>query len=232
MPSRERAQAAIRGGIVLVSGSVATKPARLVDPGEPITFLEAPHPYVSRGGEKLAGALEGLGVEPGGMRCLDVGSSTGGFTDCLLQRGASEVVACDVGRGQLDARLREDPRVSVLERTDVRELDPEALGAFDLVVCDLSFISLRTVLPHLAALAGRGRLLVLVKPQFEVGRDRVGKGGVVRDPELRAEAVDRVVRRAAEHGLRRLDSCESPLAGATGNREVFVLFRPEGIGDA
>lgn len=228
MPSRERAQAVVLQGIVLVSGSVATKPARLVDAGEPIAFLREPPPYVSRGGEKLAGALEKLGIDPEGLRCLDVGSSTGGFTDCLLQRGATEVVACDVGRGQLDAKLRDDPHVRVLERTDVRDLDPQALGHVDLVVCDLSFISLRTVMPHLAALAADAPVLVLVKPQFEVGRGRVGKGGVVRDPGLRSEAVETVVAAAAEHDLAALGSCESPLAGAEGNREVFVLFRREG----
>jgi 23S rRNA (cytidine1920-2'-O)/16S rRNA (cytidine1409-2'-O)-methyltransferase len=184
-------------------------------------------PFVSRGGEKLAGALADLGIDPSGLRCLDVGASTGGFTDCLLRAGAVHVTAVDVGRGQLHERLRQDPRVHALERTHVRDLAPHALpGPVELVVVDVSFISLRHVLPQLRALAPRADLLVLVKPQFEVGRERVGKGGVVRDDALRAEAVAAVVACAEALGLHEAGRAESRLPGPKGNREVFVHLRP------
>jgi len=183
-------------------------------------------PFVSRGGEKLAGALADLGVDPGGLRCLDVGASTGGFTDCLLRAGAAHVTAVDVGRGQLHERLRRDPRIHLLERTHVRELTPEALPApVDLVVVDVSFISLRLVLPHLRALAPGAEVLALVKPQFEVGRGRVGKGGVVRDDALRAEAVAAVAACAEGLGMVVLGQAESRLPGPKGNREVFLHLR-------
>jgi 23S rRNA (cytidine1920-2'-O)/16S rRNA (cytidine1409-2'-O)-methyltransferase len=186
---------------------------------------------VSRGGEKLAGALADLGVEPAGRVCLDVGASTGGFTDCLLQAGARRVVALDVGYGQLHPRLRADPRVAVLERSHARsvavERVREAAGAeIELAVVDVSFISATSVLPRLSELAPRAELVVLVKPQFEVGRERVGKGGVVRDDALRAEAVGRVRQAAAALGYRAAGEAESQLAGPKGNREVFLHLRP------
>ncbi len=187
----------------------------------------APRRFVSRGGEKLAGALEDLGLEPAGRRCLDVGASTGGFTDCLLQAGARAVVAVDVGYGQLHPKLRADPRVRVLERTNARHLEAAALPhPIDLVTVDASFISARLLLPRLVELAPAAELLVLVKPQFEVGRERVGKGGVVREEELRGEAVRAVARSAEELGYEVAGRAESRLAGPRGNREVFLWLRP------
>jgi 23S rRNA (cytidine1920-2'-O)/16S rRNA (cytidine1409-2'-O)-methyltransferase len=231
--TKSRAQARILAGDVRLNDRVVDKPGTLVDANaEPV--LIARSPYVSRGGEKLAGALHALGIDPTGLACADAGASTGGFTDCLLQRGAKSVLALDVGYGQLAAKLRGDPRVDVRERTNVRHF---ALGPdeprFDLVTADVSFISLRVVLPALIDLARPGgQLLLLVKPQFELERGAVGKGGVVRDPELRARAV-REVREAAEAaGLRVLGEAESVLAGPKGNREVFVwLQKPAGTTD-
>ena len=222
--SRSRAQEAVLAGHVLVSGSVAAKPERMVDEAEPIEFVGPRARYVSRGGEKLDPALEAFGIDVRSARCLDVGSSTGGFTDCLLQRGAAHVVALDVGRGQLAWSLRQDERVTVLERTDVRDADPDAIGPVDLVVADLSFISLRTVLPAVTALAGDAPIVALVKPQFEVGKGRVGKGGVVRDASLRAEAVAGVVGTAESLGRRCEQTFESPVPGAEGTLEYFVLL--------
>lgn len=182
--------------------------------------------YVSRGGEKLAGALEDLGVDPRGLRCLDVGASTGGFTDCLLQAGAREVVAVDVGYGQIDPKLRADPRVRVVERTNARHLAPADVGeGIDLGVCDVSFISLRLLLPRLVAVAPRADWLLLVKPQFEVGRERVGKGGVVRDDADRLAAVDQVRRAAEALGLSAVATADSRLEGPSGNREIFLFLR-------
>lgn len=226
--SRTSAREAIESGRVTVSGSTATKPSRMVDPSEPVELTGPPPRYVGRGGLKLERALAAFGIDPSGTRCLDVGSSTGGFTDCLLQHGASEVVAVDVGTGQLDWSLRNDPRVRVLERTDVRDLDAAALGSFDLVVVDVSFISLRTVMPALTALAGAAPVVALVKPQFEVGRKHVGSGGVVRDPSLHTEAVDGVIGAAGAHGLAHVATEESPVTGADGNREFLVLLRRSG----
>lgn len=223
--TKSRAQARILAGDVRLDGKVVDKPGTLVA-ADAQPELIARSPYVSRGGEKLAGALDALGVDPTGLRCADAGASTGGFTDCLLQRGAASVLGLDVGYGQLAAKLRSDPRVEVRERTNVRHF---ALASdaprFDLVTADLSFISLRLVLPALVDLARPGgRLLLLVKPQFELERGAVGKGGVVRDPELRARAV-REVREAAERaGLRVLGEAESVLPGPKGNREVFLLL--------
>jgi 23S rRNA (cytidine1920-2'-O)/16S rRNA (cytidine1409-2'-O)-methyltransferase len=222
LPSRTAAQEAIASGRILVSGSVASKPARMVAPSEPIELTGLPRRYVSRGGEKLEAALDTFGLDMSGLRCLDVGASTGGFTDCLLQRGAAEVVAVDVGRGQLEWSIRQDERVTVIEQTDVRDVDPSAVGDVGLVVADVSFISLRTVLPHIAALAGGAPIVALVKPQFEVGRGRVGKGGIVRDPALHEEAVADVIVRARELGLECRATVPSPILGAEGNREFFV----------
>jgi len=208
----------------LVSGSTATKPERLVDPAEPIELTGAPARFVSRGGEKLDAALDELSIDVKGWKCLDVGSSTGGFTDCLLARGATAVVAIDVGRGQLAWSLRRDERVTVREQTDVREAKAEEIGAVDLACADLSFISLRTVLPFIAELAGPAPILALVKPQFEVGRERVGKGGVVRDPALHQEAVTVVAKAGEQLGLRCSAAFPSALEGAEGNREFFLLM--------
>ncbi len=190
--------------------------------GEPLRF-------VSRGGEKLEGALDELDIAVEGLRCLDLGASTGGFSDCLLQRGAEAVVAVDVGRGQLHEKLRQDPRVENVERTNARELTPERVpGPFDLVVVDLSFIPLRAVLPAVATVAPTAPWLLLVKPQFEVGREQVGKGGVVRDDTLRRAAADDVADRAAALGWREAGRCDSRLPGPKGNREIFLWLRPQG----
>jgi 23S rRNA (cytidine1920-2'-O)/16S rRNA (cytidine1409-2'-O)-methyltransferase len=226
-PTRSQAEALIRAGRVLVDDVPVEKPGTRVGPAARLRLRGETRRFASRGGEKLAGALADLGVDPAGRRCLDLGASTGGFTDCLLQAGAREVVAVDVGYGQLDPRLRRDPRVRVLERTNARSLEASALGGpIDLATLDLAFISVRAVLPRLREIAPAAELLVLVKPQFEVGRGRVGKGGVVRDPQLRAEAV-RAVREAAQAlGYAVAGEAESRLAGPRGNREVFLWLRP------
>lgn len=187
--------------------------------------------FVSRGGEKLAGALEDLGVDPAGASCLDVGASTGGFTDCLLQAGATRVVAVDVGRGQLHAKLRADSRVVVHERTNARELTAQHVGdVVDLIVADVSFISLRLLMPAFVAAAPGAEWLLMVKPQFEVGRERVGKGGVVRDDADRAAAAETVAREAARHGYSLVGQADSRLAGPKGNREIFVRLRARSRG--
>ena len=220
-----RAQAFIAAGEVKLGDRVVDKPGMLV-PADAQPVRKARSRFVSRGGEKLAGAIEALGLEIAGLRCADVGASTGGFTDCLLQHGAAHVLALDVGYGQLAATLRGDPRVAVRERTNLRHfaLEPDD-ERFDLVTVDVSFISLRQLLPRLIALARpAGRLLLMVKPQFELERGAVERGGVVRDPELRARAV-REVREAAEAlGLVALGQADSALAGPKGNREVFLLL--------
>jgi 23S rRNA (cytidine1920-2'-O)/16S rRNA (cytidine1409-2'-O)-methyltransferase len=182
--------------------------------------------FVSRGGDKLAGALSAFGCAVEGRICLDVGASTGGFTDCLLQAGASHVVAVDVGYGQLHPRLREDPRVTVLERTNARHLERDALpDGIGLVTLDASFISARLLLPRLAAVAPEAELLLLVKPQFEVGRGRVGKGGVVRDDALREEAARDVTGAAVDLGYSLAGQADSTVPGPKGNREIFLWLR-------
>ena len=229
--SREQPAALIAAGRVEVRGTRAGKPAAMVDPAEPVRVVETgAEEYVSRGGHKLAGALVAfgpLGLRVEGRRCLDAGASTGGFTDVLLREGAAEVVAVDVGYGHLAWPLRADPRVTVLERQNVRSLTPEAIGGpVDLTVADLSFISLRLVLPALlACTAADGDLVPMVKPQFEVGRDRVGTGGVVRDPAHRAEAVLEVAAAAADLGLGTAGVVASPLVGRSGNVEFFLWLR-------
>jgi 23S rRNA (cytidine1920-2'-O)/16S rRNA (cytidine1409-2'-O)-methyltransferase len=201
-----------------------------VQPSEPIVVRDEPgDDYASRGAHKLAGALDALAVPVAGRRCLDAGASTGGFTDVLLRRGAAHVVAVDVGYGQLDWRLRTDDRVTVLDRTNVRGLTPAAIGGpVDLTVADLSFISLRLVLPALEACTRRqGDMLLMVKPQFEVGRDRLGSGGVVRDPALRAQAVHAVAASAAHDGWGASGVVASPLPGPSGNVEYFLWLRTD-----
>ena len=225
--SRARAQDAVLAGRVLVSGAPATKPDRLVLDSEPIELAGPPPKYVSRGGDKLEAALIEFGIDVRGKRCLDVGSSTGGFTDCLLQHGAVEVVALDVGRGQLAWSLRTDERVVVLERTDVRDASPERVGDVDLVTADVSFISLRTVLPAIARLAPAADVVALVKPQFEVGKRNVPKGGVVLDPVLHTRAVADVVTTAEACGYRCRGAMPSPITGTHGNQEFLVYL--EGI---
>ena len=231
--SREQAAALVADGRVEVRGLVAGKPAAMVDPADPVRLVgDAPPEYASRGGHKLAGALAafaasaafgGLAVE--GRRCLDAGASTGGFTDVLLRAGAREVVAVDVGYGQLAWPLRTDPRVRVLDRQNVRALTPEIIGGpAELTVADLSFISLRLALPALADCTAED-LVPMVKPQFEVGKDRVGAGGVVRDPGLWAEAVTAVTACGAEQGFGVAGVTRSPLPGPAGNIEFFLWLR-------
>ncbi len=231
--SRSRAQSRIRAGEVRIGDRVVDKPGTLVA-ADAVPVLRQKRRFVSRGGEKLAPALDLLGLNPEGLQVVDVGASTGGFTDCLLQRGAKSVLAIDVGYGQLDLRLREDPRVRVLERTNVRHFElPEGEEPFDLLTADLSFISLRLVLPRLIALVRpEGRLLRLVKPQFELQARDVGSGGVVRDAAKRDEAV-RGVREACEAaGLRVQGEVESTVPGPKGNRERFLLLLRTGCQDA
>jgi 23S rRNA (cytidine1920-2'-O)/16S rRNA (cytidine1409-2'-O)-methyltransferase len=229
--SRSRAAAAVLAGHVHVGPgrARAAKPGQLVD-AEVELDVDAPPPYVSRGGVKLANALDALGLEVAGRRALDVGASTGGFTDCLLQRGVSHVVALDVAYGELDWRLRSDERVSVIERANARELTRDALPfAPDLIVVDVSFISLTKVLPAvLECAAERFDCLAMVKPQFEVGRGRVGKGGVVHDPELRREAIAAVAAAARACGASVLGYAPSGLPGPAGNRETFVWLGEAG----
>lgn len=214
-----------------VRGTVASKPATAIDLDTPVLVAEDDgEEWVSRGAHKLLGALAAFqpqGLVVAGRRCLDAGASTGGFTEVLLRNDSAEVVAVDVGYGQLAWSLRTDPRVHVVERTNVRHLEPEMIGGpVGLVVSDLSFISLRMVLAALAACTDpEGDLVLMVKPQFEVGKDRVGPKGVVRDPELRADAVRQVVAAAAELGLTLRDATASPLPGPSGNVEYFVWLR-------
>jgi len=225
-PSRARAQAAVMAGRVRVDGRAVDKPGTGVGE-DAVLDVERPAEFVSRGGVKLANALDALGVDVAGASALDLGASTGGFTDCLLSRGAARVIALDVGYGQLDWRLRQDPRVTVVERTNARHLTPEALPwAPDLVTCDLSFISIGTVWSAVVpCLAPGWRAMVMVKPQFEVGRERVGSGGVVRDPRAREDAVRGVIEVIEATGGRVVGTADSGLPGPKGNREVFVHAR-------
>jgi 23S rRNA (cytidine1920-2'-O)/16S rRNA (cytidine1409-2'-O)-methyltransferase len=227
--TRSRARARILAGDVRLGDRVLDKPGHLVAADAPLELRDRPG-FVSRGGEKLAGALDALRLDPAGLRCVDAGASTGGFTDCLLQRGAQSVLAIDVGYGQLALKLRDDPRVTLLERTNVRHFElPAGTPRFDLVAADLSFISLRLVLPRLADLAAPGgRLLLLVKPQFELERAEVGAGGVVRDAARRRAAVERVRAAGEELGLAYEGDAESVLPGPKGNREVFLLLARPG----
>lgn len=235
--SREQAARAIADGRVSVRGRVAEKSATAVAPDDPLVVrpAEADDPgYASRGGHKLAAALSafaGDGLTVSGRRCLDAGASTGGFTDVLLRAGAGEVVAVDVGYGQLDWRLRTDPRVRVHDRMNVRELTPDVIGGpVAVVVADLSFISLRLVLPALVGCAeSDGDLVLLVKPQFEVGRERLGRGGVVRDPRLREDAVRSVADAAQARGLGAAGVVASPLPGPAGNVEYLLWLRRSAV---
>ncbi len=231
-PSRTRAQALVLAGVVRVDGKRADKAGAAVAEDAAVEVVAADHPWVSRGGVKLAGALDAFGLDPAGRSCLDVGASTGGFTHVLLERGATRVVALDVGRGQLDWSLRTDARVVVMEGVNARFLQPgDVPGPFQLITVDVSFISLRLVLPALAPLlASDGDLVALVKPQFEAGRGQVGKGGVVRDPEVREASIAAVIEAAAAEGLTCAGRVASSLPGPKGNVEELVHLRPGGAG--
>lgn len=222
--SREKAQALILAGQVLVNEQKVAKCGELVSAEVPLRLLGEPPKYVSRGGIKLADALDHFRASPEGKICLDVGASTGGFTDCLLQHGAARVIAVDVGTNQLDWKLRKDPRVTVLEKTNARYLTPMQVGMpVEFLTMDVSFISATMILPILPPLLVlHAEALILVKPQFEVGRGQVGKRGVVRDSRLQQEAVARVSRKLLEVGFHGLASAESCLPGVAGNREFFL----------
>jgi 23S rRNA (cytidine1920-2'-O)/16S rRNA (cytidine1409-2'-O)-methyltransferase len=229
--SRERARALVLAGEVEVNGRPATKSGVSVDESASVTLRAPDHPWVGRGGLKLAHALEAFTLNVAGRHALDIGASTGGFTHVLLERGAARVVAVDVGHGQLDWKLRQDPRVVVLEGVNARYLDPDQLPAdlrrFDVVTIDVSFISLRLILPAVVPLVSdEGRVVALVKPQFEAGRDEVGKGGIVRDPQVHERVINEVADSAHQVGLDRVAIEPSPVTGAEGNREFFLLLAP------
>jgi len=223
-PSRERARALILGGHVTIDGQVVSKAGAPVKPDARIELATPDHPYVGRGGVKLAGALDAFAIDPTGRRALDVGASTGGFTDVLLQRGAASVIALDVGRGQLDWRLRSDPRVLVREGVNARLLAADDVPyRVSLVVIDVAFISLRHILPALPPfLDPAADVVALVKPQFEAGRDEVGKHGIVSDPAVHAAVIARVTEAAEACGLTRVAMAPSAITGATGNQEFFL----------
>ncbi len=227
-PSRERAQALIMAGMVRVDGRPSGKPGALVASESRLELTGADHPFVGRGGIKLDGALTALRVEVAGRTALDIGASTGGFTDCLLKRGAARVFALDVGRGLLDWSLRRDPRVVTVEGKNARYLLPGDLpGPVDLAVADVSFISLRLVLAPLPPVLLPGaEVVALVKPQFEVGKGEVGKGGIVRDPGKHLSALRSVVSAASALGFGVRGACPSPITGAEGNREFFLHLAP------
>ncbi|MEM6795944.1 MAG: TlyA family RNA methyltransferase [Acidobacteriota bacterium] len=234
-PSREKAKRAVMAGLVHVGGQRADKPGTGFVPEAEIEVRGKGEPFVSRAGRKLAAALDRFELDPRGFTCLDVGASTGGFTDCLLQRGAARVYALDVGYGQLDQGLRLDGRVVVMERVNARHLEPDALPEkVDLITFDVSFISLTKVVPPtLAFLKPGGYVLPMIKPQFEAGRRQVGKGGIVRDPEVRRRVIDERAADLEALGLSPLGVFDSPVHGMEGNREAFALFRgPESRGDA
>jgi 23S rRNA (cytidine1920-2'-O)/16S rRNA (cytidine1409-2'-O)-methyltransferase len=227
--SRERAQAMIISGKVTVNNRIVDKVGTLVLPEDDIVLKEKDHPYVSRGGLKLEKALQTLNVDIGGFVCLDVGASTGGFTDCLLQHGVGRVYAVDVGYGQLAWKLRQDPRVVVIERKNIRHVTFETLSQLvDLVTIDVSFISLKKVVPEILKFMKKdARILALIKPQFEVGRRHVGKKGVVRDPALHAGVIEDLIVFFAKMRLIREFVIPSPILGPKGNREFFISLKLE-----
>jgi 23S rRNA (cytidine1920-2'-O)/16S rRNA (cytidine1409-2'-O)-methyltransferase len=226
-PSRARAQALILAGKVTVDGRVVSKAGTQVAAAAVIGLAEPDHPWASRGALKLEAALDAFGIDPEGLDCLDVGASTGGFTDLLLARGAQRVIALDVGRGQLDWRLRTDDRVTVMEGVNARRIGPEDLPfPVGLAAIDVSFISLRLVVPALLPHLAPGAVLVcLVKPQFEAGRDQVGKGGIVRDEEVRRRVIDDTVAAIVELGFELVGVVPSPIRGQKGNLEELAVFR-------
>lgn len=226
--SRREAHDLVEAGRVLVGGAPALKLARLVGDDEPIVIVGPPKKYVSRGGEKLEGALDAFNIDVSGLTVIDVGASTGGFTDCVLQRGAAHVVALDVGHGQLHPSLRDHPHVTVIERTNIRHADLAELGApFDLVVADLSFISLTVVVEPLITAAGPGgQMVLLIKPQFEAGKADVSKGkGIITDPDLHERACADVAAALAACGTQVIGRIESPIKGGQGNVEFLVHVR-------
>lgn len=232
VPTREKARRLILAGDVLVDEVPVDKPGTLVREDASIRLRRPPKPYVGRGGEKLEGALDGFGLDPKGLHVVDVGASTGGFTDCVLKRGAAAVTAVDVGKGQLDWKLYSDPRVRVVEEVNARYLRPEDFPErFDLALLDLSFISLSKILPAVAPLVKPlGYLLMLVKPQFELGPEAVERGGLVRDPRRHLEALESAFAAARAAGLTVLGALPSPITGASGNQEYFLLARRGGEG--
>jgi 23S rRNA (cytidine1920-2'-O)/16S rRNA (cytidine1409-2'-O)-methyltransferase len=223
--SRDWAQRLIRAGEVRVNDQVVDQPAKLFDASVAVV-VEKPPKYVSRGGFKLEAALDFFGVNPNGCVCADVGSSTGGFTDCLLQRGAAKIFCVDVGANQLHWKLRNDPRVVAMEKLNARFLDELPLP-IDLAVIDVSFISLKLILPKVFrwSYSGEGSVIALIKPQFEVGKDKVGKGGIVRDPNAHRETVERIVKFVENHGWRSEGVIDSPIFGADGNKEFLIWAR-------
>jgi 23S rRNA (cytidine1920-2'-O)/16S rRNA (cytidine1409-2'-O)-methyltransferase len=226
-PNRERAEEAIAAGLVLVSGSVADNASRLVAPGEPLELAGPPPRFVGRGGEKLDAAIERFAIPVDGRRALDAGASTGGFTDCLLQRGAAAVTSVELGYGQFHERLRADPRVTMVERTDIRRFDPEG-AAYELIVADLSFISLGAVAPDLVGrLAQPGAdVVTLVKPQYEADRAEAAKGrGIVRDPEVWRRVLGEVRSALGASGAAMMGAMVSPLTGADGNVEFLAHWK-------
>jgi 23S rRNA (cytidine1920-2'-O)/16S rRNA (cytidine1409-2'-O)-methyltransferase len=227
VPSRARAQALILAGKVRLNGEMESKAGTQVDPEAVIEIIEPDHPWVSRGALKLVAALDQFDISPKDLDCLDVGASTGGFTDVLLARGARRVIALDVGRGQLDWRLRNDPRVSVMEGINARHLDAEELPfPAALAAVDVSFISLQLIIPALLPHLTVGAWLIcLVKPQFEAGREQVGKGGIVRDESVRRKTIDVTVRALEDFGLELVGLVESPIRGQKGNLEELAVFR-------
>jgi len=226
-PSRERARALILAGQVSVDGRIVSKAGVQIPVSAAVALAAPDHPYVGRGGVKLAAALDAFQIDPGGQRALDIGASTGGFTDVLLQRGARSVIALDVGHGQLDWRLRTDPRVIVRERVNARALTRDDVPHnVTLTTIDVSFISVRLILPSVRPfLDPPGDVIVLVKPQFEAGRDEVGKHGLVTDPDIHQAVLERVTAAAEAIGFRRLAMIPSPITGATGNQEFFLHLR-------
>lgn len=225
-PSREAASRMILAGEVKVNGMMVDKPAKAVPADAHIEIIQQASRFVSRGGEKLAAALDAGSIDPRDAICLDVGCSTGGFTDCLLQQGAARVYAVDVGYGQFDWRLRQDPRVVLIERTNIRYVERSAIPEWiGLTVIDVSFISLTKVLPPILQFSPPGaRVIALIKPQFEVGKGQVGRGGVVRDEAQRQEVLQRILRFAADLGLRTLKTIDSPIKGKKGNHEHLAIF--------
>jgi len=225
--SRQRAQGLILAGKVLVGGEKVEKSGAQVDESADIRITGCDIPYVSRGGLKLKAALDFFGINASGLVCADIGASTGGFTDCLLQEGASKVYALDVGYGLLGMKIRQDPRVAIIERVNARGLTPDILGGpVDLAVVDVSFISLKLILgPAKSVLTPGGIIIPLVKPQFEVGRGNVGKGGIVRDEKLRRGAVEDIKKFAETLGLEVLNEMESPVKGAKGNVEYLLHLK-------
>ncbi|HMA17795.1 MAG TPA: TlyA family RNA methyltransferase, partial [Thermoanaerobaculia bacterium] len=223
-PTREKAQAMILSGAVSVGGRRADKAGQPVEENATVDVAGPPHPYVSRGGVKLASALDAFRLDPAGLVCVDVGASTGGFTDCLLQRGAARVYAIDVGHGQLDSKLRGDPRVVVREKVNARFLSSEHVPEpVSIAVLDVSFISVRLVLPAVVPLVAKGgAVVVLVKPQFEAGRSEVGKGGIVRSEDVRGRVVSEITDFGLGLGLDPIGSVPSPIRGAHGNEEFLV----------